>query len=156
MNPIQSVRDFYARHFIKIGLITAVLVALAITRLVFALDPDSGSLPPGIFQLLSLPPLLLFLLLHTAIWTYDKFLNPWWQFLKSDEPKLFADLLPEWDALPGARYDQGHKQTRNALLYYALKFLFRCTRTAFSWLPLLVLLHYLYSLLTLSLNLAPH
>lgn len=151
MIVVDTLRAFYKRHFIRIGLAMAVLFCLAATLLAQELDPQGGSLPPGIFQLLSLPALLLYLMLHTAAWTYDKFLNPWWEFLKSDQPKLFEDVLPKWEEVGST--DPAH--THNAIAYYRLKFHIRCIRTLFSWFPLLFLLVLLTYLVTLSLTLSP-
>lgn len=158
LNPRPWLRTFVAAHFDTIGLVAGLLVFVTATLLVWKVDPDAGSLPPGTFQLLTLPPLLLFLMIHTAKFAYKRFLRSWWDFLASDDPKVFQDVLPELNRLPGATSTAigCSEQTTNAIAYYRLKFRIRCTRTVLSWLPFLALLYFLRDLVQLALAQVPH
>jgi hypothetical protein len=149
----RLLRRFVARQFENIGLLVALALIVGVTAAIGHFYPEAGGLQPEVLQLLTLPALLLFSILHTAIWCFKNLLRPYWKFFKAQEPRLFADVLPKYEQLRGWSHDD--KLINAQVNYYYHLFKIRCIRTVFSWLPLLVLLYLLYQFTVLSLTLVP-
>ncbi len=156
---------FMHRHVENIGLLGALIVATALSYGLYLLDPRTPSISLATLQVLSLAPILHFIVLHAAVWTYKYlFPAPFKQLMGALGDKLTELVLPELDELLPPEHARPDYFTgagaveiaRFKLIYHVSKFLIRCTRYVLFALPLFVLFKSMQAMLTLALNLQPH
>jgi hypothetical protein len=159
-------RAFMHRHVENIGLLGSLAIILGLSYGLYLLDPRTPSISVATIQVIALAPVLLFVALHCATYTYKHLLPAQFkQFMGELGTKLTEPILPPLEDLLGKHftgnpdYINSEDRLRIAqftLKYNLLKYLIRCSRFALFGLPFYLLFTYSVDLLKFALSLQPH
>jgi hypothetical protein len=158
-------KAFMHRHVENIGLLGSLAVILGLSYGLFLIDPSTPSLSVAMIQVIALAPVLLFVALHCATYTYKHLLpDQFKQFMGELSIKITQPILPPLEDLLGKRFtdnpdyinsDDRLKVAQFTLIYNLLKYFIRCTRFVLFGLPFYLLFTHSLDLLKFALSLQP-
>jgi hypothetical protein len=154
-------KAFMHRHVENIGLLGSLAVILGLSYGLFLIDPSTPSLSVAMIQVIALAPVLLFVALHCATYTYKHLLpDQFKQFMGELSIKLTQPILPPLEDLIPASAEFYTNEERLAAAHFKLKYnltkyFIRCTRFVLFGLPFYLLFTYSVDLLKFALSLQP-